>query len=56
MNFGLGLPVSSSSINLGFEFGKKGTTSNGLIEENYFNLSVGLSLGDYSWFKKRKID
>jgi len=56
MNFGLGLPVSSSSIDLGFEFGKKGTDSNGLIEENYFNLSIGLSLGDYSWFKKRKID
>ena len=55
MNFGLGLPVGASSINLGFEFGKKGTTSNGLIEENYFNLSVGLSLNDI-WFKKRKID
>jgi len=55
MNFGLGLPVGNSSINLGFEFGKKGTTSNGLIEENYFNLSVGLSLSDI-WFKKRKID
>ena len=55
MNFGLGLPVGNSSIDLGFEFGKKGTTSNGLIEENYFNLSVGLSLNDI-WFKKRKID
>lgn len=55
MNFGLGLPVGASSIDLGFEFGKKGTTSNGLIEENYFNVSVGLSLNDI-WFKKRKID
>ena len=55
MNFGLGLPVGVSNINLGFEFGKKGTTSNGLIEENYFNLSVGLSLNDV-WFKKRKFD
>ena len=55
MNFGLGLPVGVSSINLGFEFGKKGTTSNRLIQENYFNLSVGLWLNDI-WFKKRKID
>ena len=55
MNFGLGLPVGLSRINLGLEFGKKGTTSNNLIEENYFNLSVGLSLNDI-WFKKRKID
>ncbi len=55
MNFGLGLPVGISNINLAFEFGKRGTTSNGLIEENYFNVGVGLSLNDI-WFKKRKID
>lgn len=55
MTFGIGLPVGVSKVNLGFEFGKKGTTSNGLIEENYFNLSVGLSLNDI-WFRKRKID
>ena len=55
MNFGLGLPLGLSKINVGVEFGKKGTTSNGLIEENYFNLSIGLSLSD-KWFRKRKID
>ena len=55
MNFGLGLPVGVSNINLAFELGKRGTTSNGLIEENYFNVSVGLSFNDI-WFKKRKID
>lgn len=55
MNFGLGLPVGLSRINLGLEVGKKGTTSNNLVEENYFNLSIGLSLNDI-WFKKRKID
>ncbi len=55
MNFGLGLPVGLSKIDLGFEFGKRGTTTNGLIEENYFNVSVGLSLSDI-WFNKRKID
>ena len=55
MNFGLGLPVGVSKVNLGFEFGKRGTIYSGLIEENYFNLSIGLSLNDI-WFKKRKID
>ena len=55
MNFGIGLPIAYSKINIGVEFGKKGTTTNGLIEENYFNLSIGLSLSD-KWFRKRKID
>lgn len=55
MNFGIGLPITYSKINIGVEFGKKGTTTNGLIEENYFNLSIGLSLSD-KWFRKRKID
>jgi hypothetical protein len=55
MNFGLGLPLGLSKINVGVEFGKKGTTTDNLIEENYFNLSVGLSISD-KWFRKRKID
>ena len=55
MNFGLGLPLGFSKIDLGFEFGKRGTSSNGLIEENHFNVSVGLNLGA-KWFEKRKID
>lgn len=55
MNFGLGLPLGFSKIDLGFEFGKRGTSSNGLIEENYFNVSIGLNLGA-KWFEKRKID
>ncbi|TXI67764.1 MAG: hypothetical protein E6Q46_02500 [Flavobacterium sp.] len=55
MNFGLGLPLGFSRIDLGFEFGKRGTTSNSLIEENYFNISIGLNLGA-KWFERRKID
>jgi hypothetical protein len=55
MNFGLGFPLGLSKLNVGVEFGKRGTTKNNLIEENYFNLSVGLSLSD-KWFRKRKID
>ena len=60
MSFGLGLPLKqASSVNLGFEFGKRGTTANNLIEENYFNVRISLSLtasGAQSWFRKRKID
>ena len=55
VTFGLGLPLGLSKINLGVELGKKGTTSSGLIEENYVNVTVGLSLSDL-WFIKRKID
>jgi hypothetical protein len=55
MNFGLGLPLGVSKIDVGFEFGKRGTISNGLIQENYFNLSIGLSLSD-KWFRKTLID
>lgn len=55
MNFGLGLPLGYSRIDLGFEYGVRGTKYYNLIRENYFNISVGLSLSD-KWFKKRKID
>ena len=55
MNFGLGLPLGVSKIDVGFEFGKRGTISSGLIQENYFNLSIGLSLSD-KWFRKTLID
>ncbi len=57
ISFGLGLPLGNrlSNINFAFEYGKKGTTSNGLLEENYLNLRLSLSLNDL-WFKKRKID
>ena len=57
ITFGLGLPLggSFSSVNLGFEFGKRGTTNSGLIEENYTNLFISLTLND-KWFVKRKYE
>ncbi len=57
ITFGLGLPLpnSFSNLNLGFELGRRGTTRANLIEENYLNISIGLSLND-RWFKKRRID
>ncbi|WP_299058721.1 hypothetical protein [uncultured Polaribacter sp.] len=57
ISFGLGLPLKQlSSINMGFEFGKRGAVTNNLIEENYFNFRLSLSLTDTNWFQKRKID
>jgi hypothetical protein len=55
LTFGLGLPItgSLSNFNLGFEIGKKGTTSANLVKENYFNLNVSFSLND-KWFVRSK--
>jgi hypothetical protein len=57
ISFGAGLPVGRlfSNINIGFEFGRRGTTNNGLVQENFFNTFVSLSLND-RWFKKRYYD
>lgn len=54
---GIGFPVtgSFSNVNIGFELGKKGTTSANLVQENYANLSLSLSLND-RWFEKRKFN
>ncbi len=56
-NVGLGLPLigTFTNINIGLEVGKRGTTYYNLVQENYFNISVGLSLSD-KWFVKRKFD
>ena len=60
ISFGLGLPLRDlSNLNLGVEYGKKGSTINNLIQENYFNFKLSLSLnaiGNLAWFQKRKID
>ncbi|ARV16227.1 hypothetical protein [Polaribacter sp. SA4-12] len=57
ISFGLGLPLRQlSTLNMGFEFGERGTTDNNLIQENYFNFRLSLSLTDSKWFQKRKID
>ncbi|MEE9362663.1 MAG: hypothetical protein V3U92_08705 [Cellulophaga sp.] len=58
ITFGLGLPLGGnlSNLNIGFEVGKRGTTAASLVEENYFKISLGLSLNDSSWFRKTKIN
>jgi hypothetical protein len=61
-SFGMGLPVALnrqapnqySMINVSFEYGKRGN-SNNLLRENLFRFSLGFSLSDL-WFGKRKYD
>ncbi len=57
ISFGVGLPVGRafSNANVGFEFGKRGTTNQNLIQENFINFNLSLSLND-RWFVKRKYD
>jgi len=57
ISFGLGIPIkrSKSIINVAFDFGKRGTTDNNLILENYGIISLNVSLSDI-WFVKRKFD
>lgn len=57
IGFGLGLPMkkSRSTINLAFEVGTFGSTDNKLIKENYFRFSIGSSMFE-KWFLKRKYD
>jgi hypothetical protein len=57
LTFGLGMPLGGtfSNVNIGFEFGQRGTTNADLVKENYANVSVGFSFND-RWFQKRKFD
>ena len=57
ISFGVGLPVyrSSSTINVAAEFGRRGTTQNGLVLENYARLNLSVNLYDL-WFIKRRFD
>ncbi len=57
ITFGVGLPIGNqlSNINLGFEVGKRGTANFGMVQENYVNIKLSLSLND-KWFNKTKIN
>jgi len=56
ISFGVSLPMAGySNANIGIEIGKRGSQDNGLIQESYWNLIVGLSLNDI-WFIKRKFN
>jgi hypothetical protein len=53
MTLGLGLPISGtfSSLNIGAEYGVRGTVMKGLVREDYFSVSLGLIFSD-KWFRK----
>lgn len=44
---------ASTAIDLGLEFGKRGTTANGLTEELYGRVTVGLAVSEL-WFVRRR--
>ncbi len=55
VSIGVGIPLrynSASSLNLGFEVGQRGSTSGGMVEETYFNVSVGVNMFGEGWFAK----
>lgn len=57
LSVGLGLPLKNrkSKLNISYEYGRRGTTINDLIQEDYHLVSFSLSLYD-NWFQKSKID
>ncbi len=46
---------TSDRIHLAMDYGKIGTTSNGLIQDNYFKFSLGVSFND-KWFVKTRYE
>ncbi len=57
ISFGLGLPArrNISNLNLTFEYGQRGTTEANLVQEDFINVGISLSLNDI-WFLKRKFN
>jgi len=56
-SFGFGLPFRNSPaiLNIAFEIGKRGTTLDNLMLENYAMLYLNIAIGDI-WFVKRKFE
>lgn len=57
ISFGVGLPMkkSKSTLNIAVELGTQGTTDNGLIKESYMRFTIGTSLQE-RWFLKRRFN
>ena len=59
VTFGFGLPITLprrqvSFINIALEFGRRG--ANTALQETYGEFTVGFTLNDNSWFRKRKFN
>lgn len=57
ISLGFGLPFKNTrtTFNFAVDYGQRGTLTQNLIKENYFNFNFSLSLYDF-WFFKRRID
>ena len=57
LSLGLGLPFKGSRnmLHFNYEFGRRGTTNQGLVLEKYHAISLSLSFYDF-WFLKPKFD
>jgi len=57
ISFGVGIPTGRriSNVNLMFEMGQRGTTNAGLIQENFINVGISLSVNDL-WFVQSKFN
>ena len=54
INLGIGFPfLGFQNVNIGYEFGSRGTKSAGLVKENFSSFRLGLTLND-RWFVKNK--
>jgi hypothetical protein len=61
--FGFGIPFKRASslsrslsvLNLTMEIGRRGILADGILKENYYQLTIAYSLSD-RWFQKRKFD
>lgn len=57
VTLGIGIPMrrSKNSVNLGLNWGVRGTTDHNMVRENYFGFSVNFTMHEL-WFAKRKFD
>jgi hypothetical protein len=55
LGFGFPLRKAVSTVNIGMELGRRGTTLNNLVKENYFMINAGFTIND-KWFIKTKYD
>jgi hypothetical protein len=57
LSFGMALPLKRSNtiVNIGAQFGRRGTAENNLVEEKYIKFHLAFTFND-KWFTKRKID
>ena len=55
INFGVGIPLrrSLSGLNLSFEYARRGNTSGGLIQENFYRFNIGVNVHE-RWFLRSK--